>query len=422
MPKIPKPSRCAKQKTNTPTGLRRFFFKLELLGKRTRDSSSFQQGSSGSADATTISSRLRSHSANGKENVAPKLPVPGQNLRFPSRVALQNEDTAEDAVIITALDKIPFCCHEDLVTMSREQLIKVAVSLNAKLPAAMAIDVSHIRPTSFIRSSIELIVGIRGDVPQAPKPVRSRSEHNVYLLDSAFDWNVSPPPSPLAKRGKKDLHMSLISPRLERLEEVEEVDSVREDANRGAKRRKILAELVSPMQVDYAEVDIGVEPKIETPTPVSRILRTQSHRIVSCQASPTTGNNPHRVLRSQSQKLEKPMMAGIDTAFVNTKRRYKNKGKDMNDYDGPRKAGRLRPVSGHGATGVPSSDRYRPVTSHSLPQSSVIEDEDTFGPSVAVVGAKRKRSLGRIEAERQMVVGLREMSMGSTNARHMDTR
>ncbi|KAJ3757619.1 hypothetical protein EV361DRAFT_773557, partial [Lentinula raphanica] len=73
-------------------------------------------------------------------------------------VALQNVDDTYNAVVITALEDIPFCCHEDLLTMSRAQLIAVAQSLNAKLPAVMRIDTSDQRTDVFIRKSIEVLV------------------------------------------------------------------------------------------------------------------------------------------------------------------------------------------------------------------------------------------------------------------------
>ncbi|KAI0711754.1 hypothetical protein C8Q76DRAFT_570043, partial [Earliella scabrosa] len=73
-------------------------------------------------------------------------------------VALQNEDTTEDAIVITALDVVPFCCHADLVTMPRTQLLVVAGTLNAKLPLAMQIDTSPARADASIRHSIELLV------------------------------------------------------------------------------------------------------------------------------------------------------------------------------------------------------------------------------------------------------------------------
>ncbi|KAI0084601.1 hypothetical protein BDY19DRAFT_874876, partial [Irpex rosettiformis] len=73
-------------------------------------------------------------------------------------VALQNEDTEEDAVVITALNVVPFCCHADLLLMNRAQLVEVARNLNLKLPSAMRIDTSSARSDSFIRNSIELLV------------------------------------------------------------------------------------------------------------------------------------------------------------------------------------------------------------------------------------------------------------------------
>ncbi|KAK0199620.1 hypothetical protein DFS33DRAFT_1244453, partial [Desarmillaria ectypa] len=73
-------------------------------------------------------------------------------------IALQNEDTCEDAIVITTLDAAPFCCHEDLLTMSRSQLVHVATTLNARLPALLRIDVNLNRSDNYIRNSIEIIV------------------------------------------------------------------------------------------------------------------------------------------------------------------------------------------------------------------------------------------------------------------------
>ncbi|KAI0328778.1 hypothetical protein GY45DRAFT_1212687, partial [Cubamyces sp. BRFM 1775] len=76
----------------------------------------------------------------------------------PACIALQNEDADEDAIVITALNVVPFCCHADLVTMNRAQLLAVAETLNAKLPLAMQIDIARARTDAFIRNSIELLV------------------------------------------------------------------------------------------------------------------------------------------------------------------------------------------------------------------------------------------------------------------------
>ncbi|KAF8329259.1 hypothetical protein F5887DRAFT_829467, partial [Amanita rubescens] len=75
-------------------------------------------------------------------------------------LALQNIDSTldEDAVIITALECVPFNSHEDLLAMSREELVQVAQTLNDKLPRALSIDTGDERPLSFIRNAIEVLV------------------------------------------------------------------------------------------------------------------------------------------------------------------------------------------------------------------------------------------------------------------------
>ncbi|KAF7304630.1 Glutamine amidotransferase type-2 domain-containing protein [Mycena kentingensis (nom. inval.)] len=86
-------------------------------------------------------------------------------------VALQNEDFVEDAVIITSLSAVPFCCHEDLLTMSRPGLIGVAEALNDKLPAALRISTNRTRTDAAIRNEIEFI---QGTVPDATDEPHSR--------------------------------------------------------------------------------------------------------------------------------------------------------------------------------------------------------------------------------------------------------
>ncbi|KAK0199614.1 hypothetical protein DFS33DRAFT_1363542, partial [Desarmillaria ectypa] len=56
------------------------------------------------------------------------------SLPTPRIIALQNEDTCEDAIVITILETVPFCCHKDLPTMSRSQLAQGTTTLNARLP------------------------------------------------------------------------------------------------------------------------------------------------------------------------------------------------------------------------------------------------------------------------------------------------
>ncbi|KZT71197.1 hypothetical protein DAEQUDRAFT_666460, partial [Daedalea quercina L-15889] len=79
-------------------------------------------------------------------------------VQRPACVALQNEDREEDAVVITALTVVPFCCHSDLLTMDRAGLLRVAAALNEKLPRALQVDTGPTRPDAAIRGAIERLV------------------------------------------------------------------------------------------------------------------------------------------------------------------------------------------------------------------------------------------------------------------------
>ena len=170
-----------------------------------------------------------------------------------TRVALQNIDSTldDDAVIITALEYIPFNTHEDLLAMSREELVNVAQALNAKLPLALAIDISDSRPFSFIRNAIEVLVGIHPEVPAAPLRTGAmkmpQGEDPRFFDEFSFEQqleemdSLSPSASPLSMRAKSrrnwsaHLHdMVRGSQRLERLEEVTE-----EEESTSRKRRKL---------------------------------------------------------------------------------------------------------------------------------------------------------------------------------------
>ncbi|KAA1477821.1 hypothetical protein DENSPDRAFT_744509, partial [Dentipellis sp. KUC8613] len=73
-------------------------------------------------------------------------------------IALLNDLPELDAVVVTALDSVPFCCHADLLSMARPELLAVALRLNARLPVALQIDLSPLRPDAYIRTAIELLV------------------------------------------------------------------------------------------------------------------------------------------------------------------------------------------------------------------------------------------------------------------------
>ncbi|OAX36263.1 hypothetical protein K503DRAFT_656586, partial [Rhizopogon vinicolor AM-OR11-026] len=73
-------------------------------------------------------------------------------------VALQTPSLSTDSIIITSLRRAPFCCHEDLVTMARPELVRVAQSINRRLPKALQIACGDDLRDADIRRAIEVLV------------------------------------------------------------------------------------------------------------------------------------------------------------------------------------------------------------------------------------------------------------------------
>jgi hypothetical protein len=234
-------------------------------------------------------------------------------------VAIQNEDRDEDVVIVTTLDEIPFCCHADLLTMNHEQLLAVVKALNVKLPTALQINSQG--TDAHIRNDIELIVGLRQNVPDAPiKAAYERS--GDFDLPVRNRYSPMSPMSPLARRSRSQGSYTalLASPILDVLqEEAEEVEikifhgrEEDEDIQPQVKRRK-LDEIKAHSTTLF--------------TRKQRVTRSQSAR------TPTTAPSAapcSRILRSHSQKLstsrDSPFMHSSRSAFkTSTPRRIRVK-------------------------------------------------------------------------------------------------
>ncbi|KAG6910334.1 hypothetical protein DXG01_011402 [Tephrocybe rancida] len=423
MPIAPKPLKRTPLKHLKPSGVRRFFFKLELLNKCHPELPYDYSNLDPVVDTPREEKVYRDPSSHGKENRVPlrwsvpvPVPAPAPPIRRASwpdteRVALINEDYAEDALVITTLDTVPFCCHEDLITMSRDQLIGVALALNARLPSALAIDTNRALTTRCIRSAVERIVGLRPDVPPAPKAPRllTDSESDRRMLASLPQMDRSPPTSPLASRSQSYVHLgSLISPGLERLEEEEEEEEdlidvdFGHEADRHSKKRKIIFDDTG----GDSDSDIDMSPE-QTPTPLPRIQRARSHFLNAVKTSPT----PVRILRSHNQNIDRS--SAIDTSFMYEGRppvRYQSKAKservarteqesmDLKPIGAPRRSGRLRPI-------------------HRVSHAETAVSTELGAGSLAVIGEKRKRISGSAEAARQVTSGFNRMSMCSENSR-----
>lgn len=244
-----------------------------------------------------------------------------QASHTPACMALQNDDVAEDAVVITALTALPFCCHEDLLTMSRTALVGVCQALNAHLPAVLRITLHHTRTDAAIRHEIEFVVGLRTkmEVPQAPRAERARlgDRGHVPEVDVNEEMNRTPPTSPLAQRGRRmvQIYGTPGTPMLERLTEEDE-----EDEDRPAKRQRTQ----SAVKVSEASMDIEMGAAPIRPAPCA--LRGYSYYEPS---SPTPTPRP-RVLRSQSTQLPTKMASvTVDTTFINTTRPKHHKRADV---------------------------------------------------------------------------------------------
>ncbi|KAF8647434.1 hypothetical protein AX16_006711 [Volvariella volvacea WC 439] len=315
---------------------------------------------------------IRSHwhmpiSASTSASASPAPLLKATPTTSPSKacLALQTEDKMEDAVIITALDAVPFCCHEDLLTMSREQLIRIASEMNAKLPKALEIDVSPIRSSSFIRNSIEVLVGLRAELPGAVKPTRTYAEvvasglggrevkgpdESLSVLgydtsDSLMD--ISPPLSPLTSRSRAQLVMPTTGSPLEPMKEEAESDEGNGDKmdvdepefsdqeeksdmsleeTRPPKKRKVYGQKLWNRSTTRFNISQ------ESPTPLSAaLLARRNGRFSPAAYSPSPlrmrkiplSRSPN-VLLDEDRKNASP--STIDMAFVTTTRpRYRFK-------------------------------------------------------------------------------------------------
>ena len=306
-------SASKKAKTNPFTPMRRFFFKLELfkpivaLGKRVRDHSFAADKPSPSSKFVATTAARNTTFVNKDQGTA--------------RIALQQYDQPLDAIVITTLPSYPFCCHEDLLTMSRSQLVQTAVLFNSRLPVCSQIEIADGIPDAHIRHSIETLVGIVPDMPGAPKPIKSRrfeKRSEKYLLgdleeQQQHDTLPSPPTSPLSMRvsrrqEKRVLPVMMSSPPphlLERLEEEDENDFFF-TMKPPKKKRKVSISMASIL----CDEDIDMEPGTPTRAQDWRYSQRMIQALKWQQSSPSP--------------ISSPDVFNVDSAFVDmSKPRYR---------------------------------------------------------------------------------------------------
>ncbi|XP_006456306.1 hypothetical protein AGABI2DRAFT_180981 [Agaricus bisporus var. bisporus H97] len=376
------------------TPIRRFFFRFEVRksnptgvgGKRPRSDKrrGFDYGRGRKAMANNTPPLSSDIASSPIAELDSPTSVHRSRSPFPHRtppvpcVALQNSDHSIDAVVISTLLKLPFCCHEDLLTMKPTRVFEVAKEMNDRLPEALQIDLSQSRNYKDVRNEVERLVGIvkkasEVQVPGAPlKRVRSRGgRRDSGKKDSDFDAlneldlrAISPPTSPLAvisaTRGNRrrdgettDVSM-VISPtkltmlreededdEMESMEETAVIDSekrrtgVNEDFFRAIKKRKTSASFDNTTEED-TEMITPTMHRIKVPLMLKKMYDAN-------ETSPT----PHRILRVRSQRKVVFDQPSFDTSFlkennvvvkttvvdrslVNTRPRYRSAAKFSN--------------------------------------------------------------------------------------------
>ena len=257
-------------------------------------------------------------------------------------IAIQNEDRVEDAIVLTSLDKLPFCCHADLILMNRGQLLTAASVLNERLPAALRIDTD--RSDSYIRSSIEFIVGLKTDPPDTPVKPTTPSRKKL----------PSSPTSPLAKHNRSQNSQLVASP--SPLGDVIEEESDSEPSvvtpypwREGPflKHRRLVQRQVLPISSHI----------LRRPPISQNSSSTSTHSIARSQSARITRRHrpPSRVIRSYSQRMnpKTPVAATSYTSLTSFCTPKKIRSSQIQSPSGRTSTSSPDPFAGDGhATGI----------------------------------------------------------------------
>ena len=283
-------------------------------------------------------------------------------------VAIQNEDAVEDAIVVTSLDKLPFCCHADLILMNREQLLTAASIFNERLPAALQIATD--RSDSYIRNSIEFIVGLKTDPPDAPAKPTTPSRNFV----------PSSPISPLAKRSRLQNPQLVASPSpLGDVTEVEESDSESSVAaphrprprcnGPPLKRRRLVqgSNFPTPPHIQHHPSTL----QNMNSTPPRSIARSQSTHVTRILRPSST-----RVMRSHSQRMNSKSSIATTpysslASFCSPKKKIRSPR--VQSTPGSTSASSSRPLAESSASDTPSPTPR--IAHRQCPSDSSVERE-----------------------------------------------
>lgn len=116
-----------------------------------------------------------------------------------------NEDEDLDLVVVSTFDSLDVCCHEELLRMPINGLLRLIVDLNSRLSAGMRITDALTKSEDQLRTDIEAVLGYKRFSPTAQgAPALTSRDSGLGLLGilSAGQAPVSSvPPGPLLQKG-----------------------------------------------------------------------------------------------------------------------------------------------------------------------------------------------------------------------------
>lgn len=94
-----------------------------------------------------------------------------------------NEDDDLDLVVVSTFDSLAVCCHEELLRMPINEVLRLIVDLNSRLSAAMKITDTLTKSEDQLRMDIEAVLGYKRFSPtELQTPVIASKDSGLGLL------------------------------------------------------------------------------------------------------------------------------------------------------------------------------------------------------------------------------------------------
>jgi len=165
-----------------------------------------------------------------------------------AQLAIQQYDRVHDAIVVSTLPYYPFCCHQDLLAMTRPRLLQTAYLFNSCLSFNNRFTDLEVSSDANIRLRIEGLVGI------VPGPIDEIKAISNSFEQCELDMAITPPSSPLAMYPSRRNGM-LRSPPPRLLDVlVEEDERDFSSYRRTVKKRKVDSRKTEASQVSFDEL------------------------------------------------------------------------------------------------------------------------------------------------------------------------